>query len=158
MKSQNISTSGRNMMLKRQAADIWCTRVCRVYLFLCWYPYCLKNQCGELVSKPQYCDKNGSRIWCYLALLRILKLLPYVELRRVKLKVAIENQSFMSQVNYAFLFYVFYVLNFLQAPMYQALSTAIQTGCKAAIWLSERIQHHKELLITVHTSLQFFYL
>lgn len=67
-----------------------------ICLFLCWYPYCLKNQCGELVSKPQYCDKNGSRIWCYLALLRILKLLPYVELRRVKLKVAIENQSFMS--------------------------------------------------------------
>lgn len=26
-----------------------------------------------------------------------------------------------------------------QAPMYQALSTVIQTGCKAAIWLSERI-------------------
>lgn len=26
-----------------------------------------------------------------------------------------------------------------QAPMYQALSTIIQTGCKAAIWLSERI-------------------
>ncbi|XP_027056958.1 5-demethoxyubiquinone hydroxylase, mitochondrial [Pocillopora verrucosa] len=26
-----------------------------------------------------------------------------------------------------------------KAPMYQALSTAIQTGCKAAIWLSERI-------------------
>ncbi|XP_073245102.1 5-demethoxyubiquinone hydroxylase, mitochondrial-like isoform X1 [Porites lutea] len=26
-----------------------------------------------------------------------------------------------------------------KAPMYQALSTIIQTGCKAAIWLSERI-------------------
>lgn len=26
-----------------------------------------------------------------------------------------------------------------KAPMYQVLSTAIQTGCKAAIWLSERI-------------------
>ena len=67
-----------------------------ICLFLCWYPYCLKNQCGKLVSKPQYCDENDSRIWCYLALLRILKLLPYVEFRRVKLKVAIENQSFMS--------------------------------------------------------------
>ncbi|XP_078347728.1 NADPH-dependent 3-demethoxyubiquinone 3-hydroxylase, mitochondrial-like [Oculina patagonica] len=26
-----------------------------------------------------------------------------------------------------------------KAPMYQALTTVIQTGCKAAIWLSERI-------------------
>ena len=32
-------------------------------------------------------------------------------------------------------------LLFVQAPMYQALSTIIQTGCKAAIWLSERIQN-----------------